>query len=136
MSASLLKYDAACRAIAAARTADEAKEIRDRAEAMRAYARQAQNKQLEVDAAEIRIRAERRLGEILVAQKALPRGQGGGLNRGAAGGGKKEAPRGSFVEPRDTTPTLADLGIGKKLSSRAQALAAVPTEAFEEQLGE
>ena len=73
----LIKYDAACRAIAAARTADEAKGIRDRAEAMRAYARQARNKQLEVDAAEIRIRAERRLGQILAAQKTLPREQGG-----------------------------------------------------------
>lgn len=48
-----------------------------------------------------------RLGEML---KATPK------NTGAAGGGKKDAPRGSIVEPRDTTPTLADLGIDKKVS--------------------
>jgi hypothetical protein len=41
--------------------------LRDKAEAMRAYARQAINKQLEMDAAEIRMRAGRRLGERLNA---------------------------------------------------------------------
>ena len=68
-SCTLTRYDAACRALAAAKTTDEVKGIRDTAEAMRAYARQAKNKQLEVDAAEIRIRAERRLGELIKAQK-------------------------------------------------------------------
>ena len=52
-------------------------------EAMRAYARQAKNKQLEVDAAEIRISAERRLGELIKAQK-----DNVGLAKGAAGIGK------------------------------------------------
>lgn len=60
----LAYYDAGCRAIAMAKTVDEAKGIADRSEAARVYARQAKNRTLEVDAAEIRIRAERRLGEI------------------------------------------------------------------------
>jgi len=30
--------------------------------------------------------------------------------KGAAAGGKKDGPRGTYVEPRDPTPTLADLG--------------------------
>lgn len=34
---------------------------------MRTYARQAKNRELEVDAAEIPFRAERRLGELLAA---------------------------------------------------------------------
>jgi hypothetical protein len=41
------------------------REISAQADAVRAYAKQAKNKQLEIDAAEIRIRAERRLGELM-----------------------------------------------------------------------
>src|SRR5690606_23443592 len=66
---SLTKYDAACRALAEAKATDEVKSVRDKAEAMRVYAHQAKNRQLEIDAAEIRIRAERRLGELIVEQK-------------------------------------------------------------------
>jgi hypothetical protein len=61
----LVQYNAACAAVAAAKSTDEAKNWRDRAEAMRAYAHQSKNRQLEIDAAEIRIRAERRLGQLL-----------------------------------------------------------------------
>jgi len=39
-----------------------------------------------------------------------------GLATGAAGGGKKDGPRGSLVVPRDTRPTLAEIGINKKMS--------------------
>ena len=47
---------------------------------MRAYARQTKDAQLEVDASEIRIRAERRLGQMIQKQKRTM-----GLNRGATG---------------------------------------------------
>lgn len=43
-------------------------------------------------------------------------------NKGAQAGGKKAGPRGAYVESRDTTPTLADLGISKKVSHVAQQL--------------
>jgi len=56
----------------------------------------------------VKLLAERRLGEMLAE---MPK------NAGAAAGGKKDAPRGALVEPRDTTPTLADLGIDKKVSA-------------------
>jgi hypothetical protein len=42
---------------------------------MRAYARQAKNKQLEIDASEIRFRAERRIGELMAAQPPAKGGQ-------------------------------------------------------------
>ncbi len=132
----LVLYDSACAALSKARSVDEVKDIHDKAEAMRIYARQAKNRDLEIDAAEIRMRAERRLGEILAAQKALPRENGGGMNRGAKGT-KTITITGSKKEPvMDPTPTLAELGIDKKLSSRSQKLAAVPEPKFEKQLSD
>lgn len=127
----LAKYDAACKALAAAKAVDEVKTIRDKAIAMKEYARQAKNKEMEIDAAEIRMRAERRLGEMLKGQRETV-----GLNKGAAAGGKKGAPRGSFVEQRDQSPTLADVGIDRKLSMRAQKIAAIPEAKFEGMVGE
>jgi site-specific DNA-methyltransferase (adenine-specific) len=120
----LVRYDAACRAVAEAKTVDEAKSLHDKAEAMRAYARQAKNRQLEIDAAEIRMRAERRLGEMLSAAKQQGQIQVGRPER-----------NGADEEPFPRT-TLANAGIDKKLSSRAQKLAAVSEEKFEGMLGE
>ena len=127
----LAKYDAACRAVAEAKTVDEAKDLRDKAEAMRAYARQAKNRQLEVDTAEIRMRAERRLGEIIKLQKETV-----GLNTGTAGKGRPNLGGSDEVPPKNERPTLAEGGIDKKLSMRAQKLAAVPGDKFEGMLGE
>lgn len=123
----LAKYEAARAALAECRRVDEAKDLRDRAEAMRVYARQARDVQLEIDAWEIRIRAERRLGEMIAEQKATV-----GLNRGRAGAGRPHL-GGSATEPpkSDGRPTLADAGIDKKLSSTAQRVASITEQAFE-----
>ncbi len=61
------RFDGACpnlpaAALADARSVDEGKDIRDKVETMRAYARMANDTQLEMDAAELRLRAERHLG--------------------------------------------------------------------------
>jgi N6-adenosine-specific RNA methylase IME4 len=53
----LARYDAARRALADANSVDEVKEIRSQSEAMRAYARISRDKEMEADAAEIRMRA-------------------------------------------------------------------------------
>lgn len=119
MSAAVLKYDEAQRALAAARAVDEVMSVHDKAEAMRLYARMAENVQLEIDAADIRIRAERRLGEMLAVERAA--------GRLLAGRPKKNA---SNLEGFSGA-TLGDLGIDHKLSSRAQKLADIPADAFE-----
>jgi phage N-6-adenine-methyltransferase len=120
MSTELMRYDIACRAVAEANSIDEIKDIKDKAEAMRLYARQAQNKQLEADAGEIRFRAERRLGEML-SQSELAKG----------GRPPKETP----TRKEGVSPTLAEVGISYKLSSRSKQLAAIPEEEFEGILG-
>ena len=82
---SLARYDAACRAIAEARSVDEVKNIRDWAIAMAAYARQARNRDLEADAVEIRLRATRRLDRLRQAQKETIGLAAGGEHGGRAG---------------------------------------------------
>lgn len=128
----LVKYEAACRALAECKAVDEVKGWADKAAAMQAYGKMAKDKSLEVDAAEIRIRAERRLGEMLAAQKA-----DGGLASGVKFAGKS-ADGSALVsnEGRSEAPKLADAGISYDLSSRAQKLAAVPEAEFEAEVGQ
>ena len=71
-------------------------------------------------AAEIRLRAERRLGEMLMVG---PKADGG------------DAQRTRFKKGTESPPTLASVGITKKESSRSQELAAVPEAEFEAALG-
>lgn len=121
----LIKYNAACVALSEAVAVDEVKDIRDKADAMRIYAMQAKNKSLEIDAAEIRIRAERKLGELIDKQKSSV-----GLNSGRAG----RNPIAVDSYDRDTRPKLSDVGISKDLSSRAQKLAAIPQDEFDSEI--
>jgi hypothetical protein len=127
----LVKYDAAKLAIAEAKSVDEAKEICDVAEAMKAYARMSKDRQMEIDASEIRIRAERRLGEMIAEQKRTV-----GLNPGVRTQGGGDGAGGAMQEPPADRPTLADAGIDKKLSSRSQQIAAIPEADFENTLAE
>jgi len=85
---------------------------------MAAYARQAQDKELLQWATEIKVRAERRAGEIMRDMEK-------------AKGGRPEI-TGSTMLPVNSTPTLSDMGISKNESSRWQKLAAVSDEKFEE----
>lgn len=115
----LVRYETARSALAEARSVDEVKDIRDRAEAMRAYARMANDTQMEMDAAELRLRAERRLGIMLAEQKRTV-----GLHQGG-----RPSKTGANEEP--VSLTLADVGIDKKLSSRSQKVGGIAEQAFE-----
>jgi hypothetical protein len=119
----LIRYDAARRALAEARQVDEVKDIRDKAVAMAAYARQAKNKDLEADAVEIRMRATRRLDQLRQAQKETV-----GLNHGVRWVGDKPA--------EDNRPTLASQGIDKNLAQQARVLGAMDDAAFERKVTE
>lgn len=121
MTGELLKYDEACRAVAEAKTIDEAHDLANKAEAVRIYARQAKNRQMEFDAAEIRFRAERRLGELLRSEK-----ENGLISKG---GRPLDEARSPDAERR--MATLAELGIARKLSADAQRLAGLPAPRFE-----
>lgn len=121
----LIKYEAARTALSECKAVDEVKQWADKAAAMQAYGRMAKDRTMEIDAAEIRIRAERRLGEMLSAQK-----ESGGLNKGAA------QSNAVVSDDRVRPPKLSDVGISKDLSSRAQKLAAVPEQEFEKEVGD
>ena len=116
MNTHLVRYEAARQALAEAHRIDEVKDIRDKAEAMAAYARQAKDTELVQWATEIKVRAERRCGELLTETEK----RNGGHAMKARSHDATEVP-----------PSLADIGLTKDQSSRYQRLAAMPEEHFE-----
>ena len=112
------------RALTEASTIDDVRELRARAAAVKTYAQKAQlGKQLVIDAAALRIRAERRLGQML-QKTSLANSAPGNQYTGSDG---KRFPK---------VVQLKDLGITKRESSRSQRIAEVPGPAFEMYLAE
>ncbi len=124
----LTHYDAARRSLAEARRIDEVREIADKAAAIMEYARRAKNHDMEVDAAEIRIRAERRYGELLAELKA----------EGRFGDGRRKTikPEVLFSDAAPERVTLAEMGVTPNFSSKCQRLAALAPDRFEAKLGQ
>lgn len=122
MDTHLVKTEAARQAIEEARSVDEVKSIRDQAEAARTYAKQAKlGMEMVNAAAEIKLRAERRAGQILAEMEKHPAGR---------------PPNNPSSETRDLPPRLADLGITHDQSSNWQQMAQVPASKFEQHLAE
>lgn len=109
----LVKYENAKQAIAEYKSVDEVKDFRDKAVAIQAYAKQANDYDLERDASIARVRSERRCGELL--KETVQHG-----------GNRKSKSDGS------TLKTLAEMGVTKDQSSNWQKLAEVPEKEFEE----
>jgi DNA N-6-adenine-methyltransferase (Dam) len=127
----LKQYDSACRALAAASSTDEVLKIRNQAIALKAYARQAKNWDLERDAIAVRKRAERRAGELIAEQRKTV-----GLAKGSERGGRKRKIDGLRHNPTNIRATLAEAGIDKNLADRARKAAALPADDFEAEIEE
>ena len=125
-SQALSLYDTASHALAEAKNLSEVKDIADRAVALKEYARRAKDRELEVNAAELRIRAERRLGEMLKASEMHAGGRPKKIS--------KNAPPSHEVVSEPVR--LAEIGIDYHLSERAQKLAVFDESAFGERLQE
>jgi N6-adenosine-specific RNA methylase IME4 len=114
MNQPLITVDAALHALASANTPDELVTLVNQAAALQVYVRRAKLGMVAQNrCAELRLRAERKLGELLTT---TPRLHG----------------RPKSVRVENTLPSLSDLGVrDRKLSHRAQRIAAVPTREFE-----
>jgi len=103
-----------------AKTIDEVAAVRDKAEAVRLYAKaRGMGLEMQNDAAEIKIRAERKGGLILKEMEKHPGGKG--------------------LRSHDATAIpvkLSDLGLTKSDSSRWQKSASIPERQFEKHIAE
>jgi hypothetical protein len=144
MEGSLVKYEAARQALAEAHRVDEVKDIRDKAMALQVYAQQAKDRDLIEHATEIRLRAERRLGEMMAEQPKAKGAREPGTNRGTTRVDEKptsppSAAASPFPETLPPSPrpiTLADAGIDKNLANRARKAAALSEVQFETSLSQ
>jgi len=109
----LVKFERARQALIEAKTIDEVKDVRDKAEALRLYVKQQKGSlEMQNHCAEIKLRAERKAGELI---KNIP---------------KKKNQKDS------ATSTLQEAGINHTQSARWQKEANVPDEQFEQFLTE
>ena len=116
------KFQAAYVALMEAKSIDEVKLVRDQAQALVAYVKQ-QGESLEMQnaAAEIKLRCERKAGELL---RDMDKATG---NQHTVAQSHDET---------EQTQKLSDLGINKSQSSRWQQVAKIPESEFEKHIAE
>lgn len=126
-SSPLAKLSAATRALAEARTLDQVKHIMDVAEAARTYARAAKlGLEAANHAAEVKLRAERKAGELL---HQLERDQGGSGKFGTVHSSVEQT-------ASEYRTVLTENDIAPTTAHRWQTVATVPDEVFEELIAE
>ncbi len=111
----LVRYDQARAALAKAHSIDELKDIKNKAHALAGYARQAKDKDLIAWATEIRVRAERRCGEM-TSQITTAQGRRTTSSQDAT---------------KSKEEQLADVGLTKQQASKYEQLAAIPEAKFD-----
>lgn len=117
----LVRYEAARYALQEARSVDEVKDVKDKAEALRLYARQANDRDMEVWASEIKLRAVRRIGELSARLEKAPSGRAA-VSLTYDGTSKLDA--------------LESAGISKSAANRYEQVAAIPEAQFEAHIAE
>ncbi|APZ96362.1 hypothetical protein [Fuerstiella marisgermanici] len=101
-------------------TVEEVRDVRDRAEAVRSYAKKARlGREMVVEASALRLRSERRLGQLL---QQLPLAKASRGNQYSADDDQDNP---------ESQIRLQDVGITKSDSSRLQRIAAVPEDRFQ-----
>jgi formiminotetrahydrofolate cyclodeaminase len=118
----LILWDKAKQAIEEARNIDEVKDIRDRAEAFRMYAKQARESLVvQNKVAEIKLRCERRIGEMTsVMPKAV---------------NQYKVPSASSGEQTKSS-AIKDAGFTSQEVSKYETIASLPDETFEKYVAE
>lgn len=116
----LVTFDKARKALQVCASVDEAKDILDQAEAMRVYAHQVENNEMEQWLSEIKLRARRRIGEI---SQTLETADFVNDEKG------HRVPSGGKAVKRDA---LAAAGLSTSVANRCEKLAGIPEEKFEE----
>jgi hypothetical protein len=109
-------YEKMRKALAECRRVDEAKDIRDKAEALRAYARQIHDREAERMMVEIKLRAMRRCGEITRD-----------FYKSKGGRGKTLPAAGKRLKKEE----LAAAGFSLSAGNRYEKIAAIPIQEFD-----
>jgi N6-adenosine-specific RNA methylase IME4 len=118
------QYSAARKALAVAVKVEQAKHVHDVASGMAVYAYKAKDGALAGDAAEIKIRATRKIGDLIKVEKAA------GKLAKPTGGHRPKGQRGF----RNPVATLDQRGVDKNLAKRARVLEAMPEGKFEREV--
>lgn len=130
----LILFEAAKEALAEALRVDEVLKVKGTAEQIKLYGRLSKDKRIIADGTALQLRAERKLGQLL--RSAHQAGQLG-YGRPKSNIDGRTAPdveNGAEAEPLPERVTLSEVGVDKKLSSKAQRWAALGDAEFEAKL--